>query len=219
MFTVSNFEFRKTMVAIVLAACIVGAAPSALSKNDGDNGNGSNVWYHGPLSSANVGDTVVFYINSQQYKNAAFTSLTEKETNANWIDNAIEQSLGLQSPIPGYIPSVKAGDDIYLMNGVAGQKKLASDPDYTALVNKKVLFLPVISGNPPFNQSQKCIGFIAVRVTDVEINQSGGVVESITCKIIRAIGPGTSTTPIDSGNATNDQALVRLAPGPIKLTL
>jgi|GEM_PF-6342013 len=104
-------------------------------------------------------------------------------------------------------------------HGVAGQKKLASDPNFTALVNKKVLFLPVISGDPPFNQSQKCIGFIAVRVTGVEINQSGGVVESITCKIIRAIGPGTASTPINSGNATNDQALARLAPGPIKLTL
>ena len=189
------------------------------SSNGNGGGNGLPAGsYVGPLSNAKIGDSVTFYINSQQYKNACFTSLTEKNTNANWITNAIDESLGLQPKNSVDIPGVKVGDTIYLDNGVTGQKRLASNPQYQALLNAPVLYLPVMQGDPPYNQSRICVGFIAVHVTGVTINQSGGMVESLTCTILKGLASGTTGTIPSTGNTQTDSALVRLAPTGLKVT-
>ena len=189
------------------------------SADAGGKGNGGGTpAYTGPLYNARIGDTVVFYINAQKYKNAAFTSLTEKNTNANWITSAIDQSLGITRSVPGFIPGCKTGDALFLDNGVSGQKTLASDPELSKLQAAAGLVLPVMSGDPPYNQSRTCIGFITVHVTSVQINQSGGNVEAITCQLVKGLADGTdgSIPSVDNGGNI-DKALAADSTSAVKL--
>ncbi|MBI4533792.1 MAG: Tad domain-containing protein [Candidatus Melainabacteria bacterium] len=170
-----------------------------------------------PLYQRQVGQSVEFYINSQQVKNAAFTSFTESSANANYIKDAIDQSLGLAPVEPGFIPSITVNDEINLNNGVVGQKKLADSPQLDALLAQPLLILPVISGTPPYNQSRPVIGFIGVKVTAVEVNGSGGEVETITCTIVKAIGRGRGGPTGLTGDASVDQGMITLSIGPVRL--
>lgn len=172
-----------------------------------------------PLGRLVPGEKFSIYINSQQIKNGAFTSFTVKETNANWLNDAIDQSLGFKTPVPNFIPAVHVGDNIYLMNGVAGQKKLADDPRLDALKAKDHIVLPVIEGTPPFNQSRPVIGWVVVEVTNVEKNKSGGEVETIETVITQAAVRGEKGEILGNSdpNATNNlnqmsPSLVRLIP-------
>lgn len=132
------------------------------------------------LSQMHIGDTFRLYINSQKYKNAAFTSFTKDSANAHYIRSAINQILQLEPQVPGLIPSVSVGDNINLNNGVVGQKKLATSPEKEALLALNYIILPAITGDPPFNQARQIIGFIAFDVTAVEVNKTDGAVETIT---------------------------------------
>ncbi|MBX9688087.1 MAG: hypothetical protein K2X27_15375 [Candidatus Obscuribacterales bacterium] len=139
-----------------------------------------------PLGKLQPGQTVNIYINSQQVKNGAFTSFGVKNTNANWLNDAIDQGLGFTAPQSNFIPPVQMGEPIFLDNGVAGQKKLAGSSRLNALKGKDHIVLPVIEGTPPFNQSQPIIGWVVVKVTNVTVNQSGGQVETIAGTITHA---------------------------------
>ena len=172
-----------------------------------------------PINQAKIGDPIVLYLNSQQYKNAAFTTFTQGPASGGLIHILIDESLGLASRKSVVIPEVKAGDYIFLNNGIDGEKKLAQDPDYSALLSQNEIFLPVISGNPPYNQSRECLGFIAVKVTGVQNNTSAGVVEQINCILVQGLSPGTGGVLPSSGNQQNDQAMQRLALSPVKLLL
>jgi hypothetical protein len=172
-----------------------------------------------PINQAKIGDPIVLYLNSQQYKNAAFTTFTQGPASGGMIHTLIAESLGLASRKTVIIPEVKAGDYIFLNNGIDGEKALAQDPDYSALLAQNAIFLPVISGNPPYNQSRECLGFIAVKVTGVQTNTSAGVVEQINCILVQGLSPGTGGVLPSSGNQQNDQAMQRLALSPIKLLL
>lgn len=191
-------------------------SPSSGSSGSSGHGSSSSNPTFPPLYVAQIGDSVTFYINSQQYKNSAWTSLTVKNTNANWLTSAINQSLGLATVQPGYIPSCKIGDTIYLDNGVAGQKRLADGDANAALLSKEMIVLPVMSGDPPYNQTTTVVGFIAVKPLSVEINQQGGMVESFTCKVIKAITRGKDGA-MQSGNQTWDTALNLWSPGAAKI--
>ncbi len=166
-----------------------------------------------PLSAMQVGDIMYLHFNAQKYKNAAWTSLTHPKTSPSYIDPGINQAIGLEPVIPGYLPSVSIGDQINLTNGVIGEKDLAKSPRYNALIDpdRPPFVLPVIEGEPPFNQSRKVIGFIAFKPTGVILGKGGGPVETLIGTLersqIRGVsGPG-STTP----GATS------LLPGPIQL--
>lgn len=171
-----------------------------------------------PLYQRRLGDTVTFYINSQQVKNAAFTSFTESSANANYIKSAISQALGLSPEIPGFIPAVSIGDEVNLNNGVVGQQELAKDPLLSALTAPdRVLVLPVITGDPAFNQSRPVVGFIGFQVTSVTFGQGRGIVETITGRLVAPQVNGMSGPAGNTGDAFNDAALQSFVPGPIQL--
>lgn len=165
------------------------------------------------LKDMQIGDTLKLYINAQKFKNAAFTSLTHKSANANYINDAIAQSLGLADQVPGFIPSVAVGDNIELNNGIMGQKKLAKDPELQALINKEFAVLPVITGDPAMNQTRPIVGFIAVKFKSVEVNGKGGMTETLTCQIITAVtrGTGSGGEEPPPGIDPNDPSMLRLA--------
>jgi hypothetical protein len=171
-----------------------------------------------PLSSAKVGDRFKLIINSQSFKNAAFTSLSSDPASGNYIQDAVMQALGLTPVKPGFIPSVTLGDNIKLNNGIVGQKKLASPAELQALTDpsRPPLILPVINGDPAFTQSGTVVGFVGIRITDVTLTQGGGVVETITGILQRPQVDGLSG-PIFT-NIGTPGSIISLSPGPIQLT-
>lgn len=169
------------------------------------------------LKDLNVGDTVRIYINSQQVKNGAFTSFTKPNPNANWLNDVIDQQLGLAEPEANKVPSVKIGDPISLINGVAGQKSLAEGDRLAALQDKAIIYLPVISGTPPFNQERPIIGWIAVKVKNVLTNQSGGVVETVEAELLKAPILGRKGDLPPTGDPSWDTALQNLSPSTVRL--
>lgn len=151
------------------------------------------------LKDMQIGDSFIMYVGSQKVKNAAFTSFLEPAASASYINQAISQSLGLVSEQPGFIPSIKVGDDIELNNGIVGQKQLAGSPYRESLLNEPYVILPVITGDSPFNQSREVIGFVGMKITDLKVNQKHGIVETITATLVKvAIGtpdPGEPGPP------------------------
>jgi hypothetical protein len=172
---------------------------------------GTMLWQH------KVGDTVTFYINSQGYKNASYTSFTTKNTNAQWINKAIDSALGL-NPVPGLIPAVAIGDGIYLDNGVSGTKDLTTGVANQALINDSNLVMPVIQGPPAYNQSRPVVGFIAVQIFKVGKNNGNGNVLQFQAKIVKGIVKGTPGTPPPIGYTQMNSALITLSPGTVQLT-
>ncbi|MBY0547906.1 MAG: hypothetical protein K2W95_11460 [Candidatus Obscuribacterales bacterium] len=169
-----------------------------------------------PLNELHVGDTFELVINSQQYKNAAFTSFSDPNTNANWIKAAIAQSLGIPTSTSVTIPPVKVGDQISLANGVLGQKALASDPYYSALAQQEVIYLAVVEGSVPFNQTRPLVGFIGVKVNSITTNKSGGIVEQISVTLKKPLSTGIEGA-VTGSTALNTTALNEMAPVSCKL--
>ncbi len=166
-----------------------------------------------PLSSLKIGDIMYLNFNTQKYKNAAWTSLTNPKTNPPYIDPAIDQAIGLKPVVPGYVPSVSIGDDINLTNGVIGEKDMAKSPRYQALIDPDLppLTLPVISGEPPFNQSKKVIGFISFKPTGVILGKGNGPVETLIGTLEKTQLRGVS------GAGSQTAGVTQLLPGPIQL--
>jgi Flp pilus assembly protein TadG len=184
----------------------------------GKNNNGQNVGK--ALKDHKLGDSVKFYINSQQVKNAAFTSFTLRQANANYIKDAVDQSLGLAEVQPGFIPSISVGDEIYLNNGVVGQKELAKGEKLDALIAKvPYVVAPVILGDPSFNQTRVVVGFVALKITDVEVSQSGGLVETITATLIKASVKGHGGPVFDTGDDLLNQSISEIAASPPRLIM
>ena len=170
-----------------------------------------------PLGKLKPGDTFNVYINSQQIKNGAFTSFTVKNTNANWFNDAIDQGLGLKAPTAGFIPPVHIGDQIYLSNGVAGQKRLANAEELEALRAGEHFLLPVIEGTPPYNQSRTVIGWVSVKVKNVETNNSGGEVETIETEIVDAAVRGEKGAILGNSDASATANLALMSPSSVRL--
>jgi Flp pilus assembly protein TadG len=170
-----------------------------------------------PLNELHPGDTHEFIINSQQWKNAAFTSFSEPTTNANWIKTAIAQSLGIPVDSEVSIPPVQVGDDINLANGVLGQKALADSPYYDALLAKEIIYLAVVEGTVPFNQSRPLIGFIGVRVNSITVNHQGGVVEKISVTIEKPLTTGVEGILSSATTAQNTTTINEMSPITCKL--
>jgi len=167
-----------------------------------------------PLYQNKVGDTVTFYIDSQQYKNSAWTSFTNQNMNANWLDQAIDSALGINF-VPGLIPGVNVGDQIRLGNGVFGTKDLTAGAENTALLGE-IIYLPVIAGDPAYNQTRTLLGWIAFQVTKVEKNLGGGKVLKFTGTLVKGMTKGVPGQII-TGNSY-DGTLNSLSPGMVQLT-
>lgn len=172
------------------------------------------------LLEAINGDNKVFSIciNSQTYKNGAFTSMTTKDANANWLKDAIAQGLGLEGDKydPVTIPSAAIGDDIFLTNGVAGQKQLADDPFASLLMDGRTFVMPVISGDPAFNQTRKVIGFVTVVFEGITKNQAGQVL-TLTARLVDAAVPGLPGSLATTGVSAWDAAIAKVEPQTVKL--
>jgi len=158
---------------------------------------GPNGW---SLRSLHAGDTIELNINSQQQKNAAWTSFTLDPPNAHWLSDAIDYSLGLSSDEENrfLIPSVKVGDSINLENGVSGEKSLGkNNAQHDALLAAPMLILPVVNDLPPNNKESAVVGFVGVDVTDVRVNEGQGEVLTIvgTLKPVTAEGDDCPSCP------------------------
>lgn len=163
-------------------------------------------------------NALTIYVNSQSYKNGAFTSFTDKQTNANWLNNAIDQALGIPPKQSVEIPPVSIGEDIYLNNGNVGQQRLASDPEFSQLTAPdRVIVLPVMSGKPAYNQTRRCIGFVAVHVDAVNKPHGNGIVESLHVQLRKIAIPGVTGTLPSTGIEEWDTALYEIDPSTIKL--
>jgi Flp pilus assembly protein TadG len=172
-----------------------------------------------PLNQAHVGESFDLYINSQQYKNAAFTSFNVPNTNSNWIKDAIDNSLNIQGAdkLNPPIGNVQIGDDISTTNGVIGSKTLASDPYLKALTDKKVIYIAVVEGEVPFSQQRPLVGFIGLKVNNVEINQHHGVVEKISVQIVKPVTTGMDGIIPKTSSLQNDSAVNEMSPFVAKL--
>lgn len=172
-----------------------------------------------PLYQNKIGDTVTFYINSQQNANAAYTGFNVSNADANWINSAINQQLGLAPIQNGFIPAISEGQGISLLNGIGGTKSLASGPANQAITSGNTLILPLISGDPPYNQTRPVVGFIGLKVISIQRDQSGGKEDIITAKIVKAITKGIPApvgTP--TGKPQVDAGIQNLSAGKVALT-
>lgn len=199
-----------------------GGFPLAIGTGTGgneSNGQGGPQTYSQPsILDRNVGDLVELNLNAQGYKNVAFTSLSTDPASGNTIHDMIDQALGITPVTPGTIPPVEVGDSIALNNGVIGAHQLASSPYYEAMMNMPLVILPVVEGDPAFNQTRTVVGFITVRFESVTLNQSQGQVETIMARIVKSIVPGLGDSDVpDSTNDSFDPNLAGISPGPVRL--
>jgi Flp pilus assembly protein TadG len=171
-----------------------------------------------PLWKAKIGDTVTFDINSQQFKNAAFTSFSKPNPNASWLNEVIDQMLGL-APKNGSVPAMEIGDDLNMINGVAGQKKLADGQYLSRLKEIKELALPVMTGDPPYNQSRRMVGVITVQIQTIQTNQSGGQVETFTAKLVKGMVKGRGGKTNGTNNTAQNNGMDNISAGTVKLVI
>lgn len=178
-----------------------------------DTSNGNQI----PLYRKKVGDQFDIAINSQRWKNAAWTMLNAKNTNANDLTDAIDGLLGFKSLPPGLITGAEVGDDLTVGNGVMAQKRLAAPNYETVLTGEKMqLLLPVMQGDPPYNQNKRAVGFITVHVDSVEKNRSGGEVEVLHTHITKGIVKGEGGIPMN-GNSQTAQGMNSVSAGTVQL--
>lgn len=168
-----------------------------------------------PLSGCSIGDAFTLYLGSQKVKNACFTTF-DSPPSAHYINEAIGQALELRDEIPGFVPAIKVGDPIHLDNGISGQKRLADSPYIAALQSKGPFILPVIQGDPAFNQTSPVVGFIGFKILSVDVNGKNGIVESITGQLVKPQVAGESG-PFPATGTPISEAISRLSPGPVQL--
>lgn len=183
-------------------------------------GSSSNDVSYPPLKDLKVGDTLRLVINSDKVDNAGWTSFTEKETNANWLHSVVDIALDLAPPNDNYkIPSCTIGQPIFLTNGVKGFKDFAQDPaKLSALKAQDVLYLPVVEGDK-FNQSRPLIGWVAVKINAVYINNQKGTVQEFESTILKAPvrGKKGDIPPVPSGDAQSQSTLEAISPSAVRL--
>lgn len=166
------------------------------------------------LRDLRPGDTIDLNINSQQQKNAAWTSFTVDPPNSRYVSDAIDYSLGLSTSGADrfLIPPVKIGDSVNLINGVSGQASLGRPtPQNAALVAAPTLILPVVTDLPPMNRSSQVVGFVGVDVTSVTLHPGTGEVLTIsgTLKPIAADGDDCPSCPAGYDSASFEALAAR----------
>lgn len=171
-----------------------------------------------PMSQLHINDTVTFYIGSQSFKTAAFTSLSTGSASASTLNNMIDEILTGTPKKQVDIPSITVGDQINLNNGIDGQKSLTKEPRYSEILAEPAILVALIQGYPAYNQTTPVVGFAALKVTNVVANPMSGIVLSITGtlvpppQVIGESGPFPTT-----GNPVNDSTISRFDLHPIQL--
>jgi len=181
----------------------------AIPRNDGSNDK--------VLNRQRLTDTLTLYIDSQDTKNAAFTSFAEQPYKYDYLRTIIDRALGLPASGPGSIPPVKIGDKLHLSDGIVGQRHLAGNAQYAWLLSKPVVILPVIVGYPQQLNEAVVVGFVGARILSAEMNYERGVVETLKIRLIKNVPQVISGNIPVTGSVTNDLALSLLSPGALKL--
>jgi hypothetical protein len=194
---------------------IVGIPPNSgfpiIVSADTTNGNPQPLW------KLKIGDKFDIHINSQRVKNGAWTSFKAKNTNANWLKDAVDMGLGFKPMVAGHFTGIDVGEDASMGNGVMAQKELAKGEKLAAITDEgRTFVIPVMTGDPPYNQSRKVVGFVTIKVTGVEINRSGGEVEVLHTVLVKGLSKGEGGIP-RSANANIDNAIKELSPGVVRL--
>lgn len=169
-----------------------------------------------PIYQMSIGDQFNMEINSQQWKNAAFTSFTIPNPNANFITDAVEMLLGMKPMQNNYIPGINTGDQMSMINGVAAQKQLAKGSYLQPLTDpNRTIIIPVMKGEPPYNQNRAVAGFITVKIKSIKINNQGQV-ETITATLAKGVTKGTGGEITGNGTAI-DNGLENISAGTVQL--
>lgn len=169
-----------------------------------------------PLKDLKIGDQFKMFLNSQQVKNACYTSFTNKETNASWLKEAVDMYAGISPPTPGMIPEASAGDTIFLQNGTANSV-LGKEPRLSKLKEREIVVMPVISGLAEMNQTRTLMGWITVKIDSISNASGSGASEVITGTILKAPTKGhPGDLPPTSDNKW-DKALEEFSPSVVHL--
>jgi hypothetical protein len=121
------------------------------------------------------------YFGSKKDKNAAFTSFTSGSSNVPYFSAAMSEALGLTHSNPAVIPSVSVGSVINLNNGEGGYQAMSRD-FYANILAKPYILLPLIQGQPPFNQSSAVVGFVALKITGISKDKGVASMSGIIVK-------------------------------------
>lgn len=171
-----------------------------------------------PLFQMTVGDKFDVHINSQRYKNGAWTGFKNNNTNANWLTDAIDMILGFKPMVAGHISGAEVGDDLSLGNGVMAQKKLAEGAYEAALTDaKRTIVVPVMLGDPPYNRQRDAVGFITLHVDRVTKNRSGGEVETLHTTIVKNMVKGEGGIPEFPGPPQQENGMQNISAGTVQL--
>ena len=145
------------------------------------------------LSQYKAGEEFEIFLGPGNDKNAAFTSFGEASSNDKFFKDAIDDVLGTGSPEP-VVPSLEVGREINLTNGQSAFHYLLNDPRYSAMLSQPAIVFPLIEGSPPFQQSSKVIGFIALKVTGISKERGIPCIQGVILRpaIRGRSGPGYS---------------------------
>ncbi|MFA7339577.1 MAG: pilus assembly protein TadG-related protein [Candidatus Obscuribacterales bacterium] len=163
-----------------------------------------------PLMACQPGQVFTLYFGSKKDRNAAFTSFTSGSSNVPYFSAAMSEALGLTHSNPAVIPSVSVGSVINLNNGEGGYQAMSRD-FYANIMAKPYILLPLIQGQPPFNQSSAVIGFVALKITGISKNKG---VASMSGIIVKPAVLGRSGDP---PTGAYGPALRTLSPSTVRL--
>lgn len=169
-----------------------------------------------PLKDLKIGDKFKMYLNSQQVKNACYTSFTNKSTNADWLKTAVNMYAGITPPTPGLIPEATAGQSIYLQNGTA-TSVLGKEPTSSQLTNREIVVMPVIAGKAEMNQTRTLVGWITVKLESISKESGNGSSEVLVGTLLKSPTRGHPGDLPRTNNANWDKALQELSPSIVHL--
>lgn len=153
------------------------------------------------LSQKRVGDQISFTIDSNNYTNAGWTSLSPDHPDANSVNGMIEyvaqaathgSSSNAHNGAPP--PAVWVGEQIGMMNGNLGcNLAQAGNSAGQTLIGKDVT-LAVIDGTPSLNQTSTVVGFIGFTIESITFsngNDGNGQVLKFRGTLTQTDAPGS----------------------------
>jgi Flp pilus assembly protein TadG len=170
-----------------------------------------------PLNNSHLGDSVLLLTNAQQTRNATFTSFFKHPSDCDYIENALDETLGIKPRQTDSIPQVSLGQTINLNNSALGTHHMAGGDQAAGLMRHPVLTLPVIEGNPQQSDSAKVIGFISMRVQGFTLTASGHELDTLRGTLIKGSLRGQTGALPSARTEMNDAALKELTAGKMKL--
>ncbi|MBY0549338.1 MAG: hypothetical protein K2W95_18830 [Candidatus Obscuribacterales bacterium] len=169
-----------------------------------------------PLKDLKIGDRFKMYLNSQQIKNACYTSFNSKNTNASWLSDAVDMYAGITPPQPNFIPEATAGDTIFLQNGTA-TSVLGKEPRTGHLTDRDIVVMPVITGKAEMNQSRTLVGWITVKLESIKKESGSGSSEVLTGILMKSPLRGHPGDLPSTNDNQWDQALEQFSPSIVHL--